>query len=169
MPEHKDFGLQRGPRSKQPDQNAPNQPTKIAHRTQLSPDSPALVSRLGFAVGTPDEPEIIPSSTRPICLTKADGGHTAMRGSVLAWLRYAEEAKVKAAKESLPLALSPSETLMAPLAAWRPLAWPIPLLPQRQPNLRGRIRPRHCRANDGHNLAARMNKRLGPRSASCWQ
>ena len=39
-----------------------------------------------------------------------------------AWLRYAEEAKVKAAKEALPLALSPSGTLIAPLAAWRPLA-----------------------------------------------
>jgi hypothetical protein len=39
-----------------------------------------------------------------------------------AWLRYAKEAKVKAAKESLPLALSSSGTLMAPLAAWRPLA-----------------------------------------------
>ena len=45
-----------------------------------------------------------------------------MRNQILAWLRYAEEAKVKAAKESLPLALSPSGTLMAPLAAWRPLA-----------------------------------------------
>jgi hypothetical protein len=28
-----------------------------------------------------------------------------MRNQILAWLRYAEEAKVKAAKESLPLAL----------------------------------------------------------------
>jgi len=45
-----------------------------------------------------------------------------MRDQILAWLRYGEETKVKAAKESLPLALSPSGTLMAPLAAWRPLA-----------------------------------------------
>jgi len=48
--------------------------------------------------------------------------HRHAQSDPLAWLRYAEEAKVKAAKESLPLALSPSGTLMAPLAAWRPLA-----------------------------------------------
>ena len=48
--------------------------------------------------------------------------HRHAQSDPLAWLRYAEEAKVKAAKESLPLALSPSGTLMAPLAAWRPVA-----------------------------------------------
>src|SRR5262249_49678805 len=52
MPQHKDFGFQRGSRSKQPDQDVPNQPAKIAHRSRLSPDSPESVSCLGFAVGT---------------------------------------------------------------------------------------------------------------------
>jgi len=52
MPEHKDFGFQRGSRPEQPDQGAPNQPAKIAHRSRLSPDSPGSASCLGFAVGT---------------------------------------------------------------------------------------------------------------------
>src|SRR5262249_55507683 len=52
MPEHKDFGFQRGSRPEQPDQGAPNQPAKIAHRSRLSPESPGSASCLGFAVGT---------------------------------------------------------------------------------------------------------------------
>ena len=37
MPKHKDFDLQRSPRPEQPDQGAPDQPAKIAHRSNYRP------------------------------------------------------------------------------------------------------------------------------------
>ena len=52
MPKYEDFGFQRSPRPKQPDQGAPDQSAKIAHRWGLSTDSRASVSCFGFAVGT---------------------------------------------------------------------------------------------------------------------
>jgi hypothetical protein len=48
MPKHKDFGFQRGPRLEQPDQGAPGQPAKIAHRWNYRP----IRGRFEFAVGT---------------------------------------------------------------------------------------------------------------------
>src|ERR1700716_594318 len=37
MPKHKVFGFQRSPRAEQPDQGAPDQPAKIAHRWNYQP------------------------------------------------------------------------------------------------------------------------------------
>ena len=37
MSKHKDFGFQRSPRPEQPDQGAPDQPAKIAHRSNYRP------------------------------------------------------------------------------------------------------------------------------------
>jgi hypothetical protein len=53
MPKHKVFGFQRSPRAEQPDQGAPDQPAKIAHRWNYQPIRGRQSAVLGFAVGTP--------------------------------------------------------------------------------------------------------------------
>jgi hypothetical protein len=37
MPKYEDFGFQRSPRPEPPDQSVPNQPAKIAHRSNYRP------------------------------------------------------------------------------------------------------------------------------------
>jgi hypothetical protein len=51
VPEHKDLSRQCRPRPKQPDQSAPEQLAKIAHRSQASTDLPLPPIVLGFRQG----------------------------------------------------------------------------------------------------------------------
>ena len=46
MAQRQDLCFQRGPRSKKSDQRAPDQPAKLAHRADDSPDSLPLANRI---------------------------------------------------------------------------------------------------------------------------
>jgi hypothetical protein len=52
MLKHEDFGYQRSPRPEQPDQGAPNQSAKFAHRPNYRPIRCRQSAIFGFAVGT---------------------------------------------------------------------------------------------------------------------
>jgi hypothetical protein len=48
MAKDEDFGFQRGPRPEQPDQGAPDQPAKIAHRSDYQPIRERQSAALGL-------------------------------------------------------------------------------------------------------------------------
>ena len=53
MPKHKEFGFQRSPRPEQPDQAAPDQSAKIAHRSDYRPIRGCQSAVLGLRYGHP--------------------------------------------------------------------------------------------------------------------
>jgi hypothetical protein len=51
MAQHQDFCFERGSRSEESDQPAPDQPAEVSHRAEDSADSLPQANRFGFATG----------------------------------------------------------------------------------------------------------------------
>jgi hypothetical protein len=58
LPQHPNFRLERGPRSKQINDQPNNEPNKISHPVTASPDSRSTASQIEFTTGTPYSSDI---------------------------------------------------------------------------------------------------------------
>src|ERR1700737_5394358 len=67
LPQHPNFRLERGPRSKQINDHPNNEPNKISHPVTASPDSRSTASQIEFATGTGRMSRSAPHFCRRIC------------------------------------------------------------------------------------------------------
>ena len=64
MAQHQDFCFERGSRSEESDQPAPDQPAEVSHRAEDSADSLPRANRIRFATGTPGRKHRQPNLAR---------------------------------------------------------------------------------------------------------